>query len=198
MFSRVLERISRLKRSSWPASSSTAITSASSMPEPRRVLVITRREDAAPIAAASRRSVNWIQLRSARVPGVSSMPWLSAKSVNARLAAVPPTTRRASACRSAIGTPRQSLAPSARRCAYGSRNGAARSRSSSPGRQRAETSSRAPMFNSSDQKVPWVSGSQPSMPNSWRGRSQPMPNGPRSNQPVASQPASVSVGSSRV
>jgi hypothetical protein len=73
-----------------------------------------------------------------------------------------------------------------------------RRRSSKPGRQRAETRNNAPTLASNDQNVPWVSGSQPSRPNSCRGRSQPMSNGPCSIQPRPNQPASVNAGSSSV
>ena len=169
------------------------------MPEPRSALVSTRRAEAAPSAAASRRSVNWIHWRSACAAGASSRPTVFVCSANARWAVRSPTMRSASERSSPTRTlPRQS-SPARLRCsAYGSRKGAARRRSSRLGRQRIETSSSAATLASSEQTVPWVSGSQPDSPNSCCGRSQPIPNGPASTQPASSQPERASVGSSRV
>ena len=199
MFSRVVERISRLKRSSWPASSSRAITSSRCMPEPRSTLVRTRRADAAPMEAASRRSVNWIQARSAVAAGCSSRPRAMACSEKARRACRSPTMRTASACRSSTLTlPGQSPWARVWRSAYGSRNGAMRRRSSTPGRQRAEISIITAPLNSSDQNVPWVSGSQPLSPNNCCGRSHCRPNGPACTQVASRWPEAARVGSSRV
>ncbi|KAG1529354.1 hypothetical protein G6F50_018059 [Rhizopus delemar] len=100
MFSSVVDRISRLKRSSCPASSSTAPTSPRSMPAPRSRLVSSSRADAAPIDAASRRSVNCTQGRSAGAEDCSSRPSDCACSKKARRAWRSPTTREASASRS--------------------------------------------------------------------------------------------------
>ena len=78
MFSSVVDNTWRLKRSSWLASSSSDTTSPSSMPEPRSAVVSVSRADAAPIADASRRSVNCISARSARCSGCQLRPWLCA------------------------------------------------------------------------------------------------------------------------
>ena len=199
MFSSVVDRISRLKRSSCPAWSSTATTSPSSMPEPRSTLVSTMRAEAAPMAAASRRSVNCTQARSAGALGCSSRSSSCACSAKARRACRSPTTRSARVRRSPTRTlPGHSPATSAGRCAYGSRKGAARRRSSTPGRERAETIIIVPVLTSSDQNVPWVSVSQPLRPNSCCGRSQWMPKGPSCSHAMPNQPACVIVGSSRV
>ena len=75
------------------------------MPEPFSALVITRRAEEAPMAAASRRSVNCTQLRSAGAEGCSSRPVETAWSPKARSAVVSPTTRPASDRRSSTCTP---------------------------------------------------------------------------------------------
>ena len=102
--------MARSKRRSWPASSSTATTSATSMPEPLSALVITRRAEDAPIAAASRRSVNWAQLRSVGASGSGVRPVAAAWSAKARRAVVSPTMRparviRSPSCALLCGTP---------------------------------------------------------------------------------------------
>ena len=66
------------------------------------------------------------------------------------------------------------------------------------GRQRTEISIIAAVLNNSDQKVPWVSGSQPLMPNNSWGRSQEIPNGPPLSQATSNQLAWVSAGNSKV
>ena len=73
-----------------------------------------------------------------------------------------------------------------------------RRRSSTLGRQRAETSIITPVLSSSDQNVPWVSGSQPLMLNSSCGRNHAMPKGPVCNHAGPIQPEADSVGSSKV
>ena len=73
-----------------------------------------------------------------------------------------------------------------------------RRRSSTLGRQRADTSIITPVLSSSDQNVPWVSGSQPVRLNSCCGRSQGMSNGPVRNHSGPSQPEADKVGSSSV
>ena len=198
MFSSVVERISRLKRSSCPASSSTATTSLRSMPEPRSRLVSSRRAEAAPMEAASRRSVNCTHARLAAAAGCSSRCSACACSPNARCARCSPTTRVASTSKSRTLTCAGQSPDTAGRCAYGSRNGAARRRSAAPGRQRIDTSSIVALLSSSDQNVPWVSGSQPRRPNNCCGRSQSMPNGPRSSSAASIQPPWHSAGSSSV
>jgi hypothetical protein len=104
-FSSVLDRISRLKRISCPASSSTATTSATSMPEPFSARVSTSRALDDPIAAASNRSVNCTHGRSAAACGSNAWSRASACSRKARRAGLSPTMRPASASRSPTCTP---------------------------------------------------------------------------------------------
>ena len=161
------------------------------MPEPRSALVSTSRADAAPIAEASRRSVNWIQCA---VGGCAGLPargrgW-RACSAKARRAVRSPTMRSASAQQ--VADPHAAAPVAGGQAAAAARTG----RGTVPragvrrrlGRQRIETSSRPVTLASSDQNVPWVSGSQPTRPNSCCGRSQPMPNGPVCD-PAGIQPA---------
>ena len=124
-------------------------------------------------------------------------PSAAACSSNARRAWRSPTMRSASASRSPTRTLPAPAAGGRARCALRRRDrgtarraGARRKR----GRQRTDTNRNTPTLSSSDQNVPWVSGSQPCRPNNC-SRPQPVDAERAVLEPAAAEPAGVASAS---